>query len=68
MSLGRGKGNKVGLGGEPLMEIMPSPWGSVAPAVTLVLFFFNVYLFFIYLARPSLSCGTWVILVVAGGI
>ena len=50
------------------MEIMPSPWGSVAPAVTLVLFFFNVYLFFIYLAMPSLSCGTWVILVVAGGI
>ena len=68
MSLGRGKGNKVGLAGEPLMEIMPSPWASVAPAVTLVLFFFNVYLFFIYLAVPSLSCSTWVILVVAGGI
>lgn len=42
-------------------------WGSVAPAVTLALFFFNVYLFFIYLAMLSLSCGTRVILVVAGG-
>ena len=68
MSPGRGKGNKVGLGGEPLMEIVPSPWSSVAPVVTLILFFLNIYLFFIYLAMLSLSCSTWVILVVASGV
>ena len=38
------------------------------PVVTLILFFLNIYLFFIYLAMLSLSCSTWVILVVASGV